>query len=159
MTAVPEAPARPSRKTEVWDTPRHCVWPESCDQQRECRGLCKKHYDRAKRTKTLAKFPKMPNARRRPADRWLTNDGYVMIRLEDNGAGRPEHRVVMERMLGRALVKGETVHHVNGIRHDNREVNLELWFAQPYGQRIDDLLAYVTAHHTDALRAALASSS
>jgi hypothetical protein len=95
----------------------------------------------------LDQFANMPHAQKRPVDRWLNAYGYVMVRPEDDSAALPEHRVVMERMLGRQLVKGETVHHINGIRHDNREENLELWFAQPYGQRVDDLLAYVIEHH------------
>ena len=53
---------------------------------------------------------------------------------------RAEHRVVMERKLGRALRKGESVHHLNGIRSDNREQNLELWVGSVrYGQRAIDV--------------------
>lgn len=78
---------------------------------------------------------------------FVNADGYVMIWCPDHpdvylpSNRLPEHRLVMEQMLGRRLLPGENVHHKNGVRHDNRETNLELWITQqPKGQRVQDLL-------------------
>lgn len=67
----------------------------------------------------------------------LNSHGYRNFR--EGGKYKLEHRVVMEELLGRSLLPGESVHHINGVRHDNRPENLELWStSQPKGQRVED---------------------
>lgn len=73
---------------------------------------------------------------------WKVNsDGYV-VRSTNRGK-QLQHRVVMEGILGRALLPLETVHHKNGVRSDNDPSNLELWSkAQPAGQRVEDKITW-----------------
>lgn len=54
--------------------------------------------------------------------------GYVVITVRSDGFTRriPEHRYVVEQFIGRRLLPSESVHHINGVRDDNRLENLQL---------------------------------
>ena len=71
--------------------------------------------------------------------------GYVFRNICGTGIKIQEHRAVMMQHLGRDLIKGENVHHINGVRIDNRLENLELWNkTQPSGQRVVDKIEWAT---------------
>lgn len=120
-----------------------CKQPVKLNKKGYGQGYCAGHYgSRGKRYIN-------------PGDRYTHRDGYVMVKLDD-GRVIFEHRAMMEQHLGRLLVRGENVHHINGVRDDNRLENLELWYSpQPYGQRVEDLLRYAVTTHRDALESLL----
>lgn len=79
--------------------------------------------------------------------RKLTRRGYVLVYRPDHPYAAKcgyifEHRLVMEAKLGRYLLPGEVVHHINGVRNDNGAENLELM----------DHAAHTIHHHTGLKR-------
>lgn len=54
----------------------------------------------------------------------LMNSGHKMV--YQDGKYQYEHRLNLEKKIGRKLKRGEQVHHINGQPGDNRPANLQL---------------------------------
>lgn len=119
---------------------------DGCELHAATRGFCRGHYHRPCRYgDPLPGSGRGSPGRRRGirslAGWYITNNGYRRMRRED-GRREDEHRIVMRRIPGRELLPGESVHHRNGDKLDNRPQNPELWVRrQPTGQRVEDLVA------------------
>lgn len=106
-----------------------------CDRRATNAGMCVEH----KRRAALGRDMDTPFQRKGGAG--SISRGYRVLRT--NGRRILEHRHIMEQRLGRPLRPEESVHHLNGVRDDNRPENLELWSkSHPSGQRVVDKLAW-----------------
>lgn len=101
-----------------------------------------------KRTGRKPQRPSLPTCRGGRA--YAGTAGYVLERSPDHPKANswgdvPQHRLVMECLIGRLLASSEIVHHRNEIRSDNRPENLEL----------HDRRSHHLVHHAERWKAPL----
>jgi len=75
--------------------------------------------------------------------------GYIMVKAYDHPNRNnlnyvSEHVLVMEKEIGRYIVRGEIIHHINGKRDDNRIENLILCDNKKEHRKIDKNLRAIT---------------
>lgn len=91
---------------------------------------------------------------------WVDKHGYRWLRISNmdesrrafahevargNKAAVQEHRLVAAETLGRVLTRHEQVHHINGVKTDNRPENLELRVNGAHQKLHADIYAEVRA--------------
>lgn len=116
----------------------HCD-VEGCDRKHYSKGLCNPHWSRLRSSGDVQ--AEKPITRLSAGGRIKDHQGYILVWTGKKH--EREHRVMMEKHLGRKLYPKESVHHKNGIKDDNRIENLELWSSShPSGQRVVDKIAW-----------------
>lgn len=141
------------RKGIEFHEPRHiqpgriCAF-DGCNRKYTANGYCSAHnlqYKKGKELKPIWSKQDIDESDPFTWRRYKTTQGYVILTFQRNHKTKTimEHRHIMQLHLGRELLPEENVHHINGVRDDNRIENLELWnTSQPAGQRVEDKLAW-----------------
>lgn len=112
---------------------KHCgleylVTPARADKSNYCSYSCNAKQNKPKRKN----YPAGEEHPRWKGGRLINSQGYVLVYCPEyqslgNSNYVREHRLVMEKEIGRCLRPEEDIHHINGIKTDNRIENLRLY--------------------------------
>jgi uncharacterized OB-fold protein len=128
--------------------PRPCEWCGTIftpirkkAKQRFCSALCQRRW--RCRPEVNAEIARRSKFKRGSMQRWKGDpSGYGYVKFH----GRHIHRILAELKVGRKLVPGEVVHHVNGDKRDNSPENLEVVFSQAEHARLHNFARWRRGH-------------
>lgn len=104
---------------------------EGCNRTVSGKGFCELHRQRAKKygNPGTAKLRRKANG-----EGSINKKGYKILVI--NGKAQKEHRLVVEKALGKPLPPTAIVHHLNGDKTDNRPCNLVVCPDEAYHQML-----------------------
>jgi hypothetical protein len=97
---------------------------ENCEKDAFSKGYCQTHY------KTVFKYGREFTIIGEKGLGTITKDGYREFNI--NGERILEHVMIAEKALGRKLIKGEVIHHIDEDKLNNDPSNLFLCPSQAY---------------------------
>ena len=112
-----------------------------CNKKHFSGGFCSSHSSQFRRTGKTWEIGR----KNKIGTKIKTKLGYIRVKISESPpVWEREHRIVMEKKIGRPLENHETVHHKNTIRDDNRIENLEIRHLSdhPPGGSLDDMMRY-----------------
>jgi hypothetical protein len=126
---------------------KHPQWKGGISNQQKVCIVCKKEFTSSYAQKccspnckgkyyTLNGLKSGKNNGMYKGGRIASGAGYIKILMPEHPNANKryvlEHHLVIEKQIGRYLIKGEVVHHKNEIKNDNRIENLQLMTRQEH---------------------------
>ena len=125
-----------TRAKELFTKPKQKCSVDWCfeDTSKGGNGYCGKHAQRVRRYGDHQFVTTEQKRRESNRASQLENVEHVKPTTYRKFLGKHEHRVVAEKKIGRSILPGEHVHHIDGNKHNNSPENLLVMSAEDHSR-------------------------